>query len=155
VETFAGGRARAGRIPGYERLEGRDLLATALSGGFLSPSGDVVSKAQAVIARKAAAEFSRYQGDLQRAEQGSRVTPAAFANLTADGNSLAEAIETAPLTAQASTQDLFALQDVLDQAFLDASDKSSQWDQVSQQLGVSLYGVIFTTNLPSEALTDM
>src|SRR5581483_6156534 len=39
--------------------------------------------------------------------------------------------------------------------FIDASDKGSQWNQVSQQLGVALYGVIFTTNLPDQAFTDM
>ena len=120
-----------------------------------SPTSAVVAKAQAVISGGAAAELSRYEADLQRAEASSRVTPAAFANLKSDASSLATAIETAPLTSQAVTQDLVELQDVLDQSFLDASNNGSQWNQVSQQLGQALYGVVFTTNLPDQAFTDM
>jgi hypothetical protein len=122
---------------------------------MLSPTADIVARAQAVISGRAAAEFARYQADLQRAEASSRVTPAAFANFKADDTSLAQAIETAPLTSQAETQDLVELQDVLDQAVLDASDRGAQWNQVSQQLGEALYGVTFTTDLPDQAFTDM
>ena len=131
------------------------MLSAAISGGFLTPTSAVVAKAQAVISGGAAAEFSRYQADLQRAEASSRVTPAAFANLKADASSLAGAIETAPLTSQAVSQDLVALQDIMDQSFLDGTANSSQWNQVSQQMGQALYGVVFTTNLPDQAFTDM
>jgi hypothetical protein len=130
-------------------------LSAAISGGYLSPTSAVVAKAQAVISGGAPAEFARYQADLQRAEASSRVTPAAFANLKADGTALAEAIQTAPLTSQAVTQDLVELQDILNQSFLDGAARGSQWNQVSQQMGQALYGVVFTTNLPNQTFTDM
>jgi hypothetical protein len=148
-------RARDGRGPGCEALEARTVLSAAISGGFLSPTSAVVAKAQAVVNAGAAAEFSRYQADLQKAEASSRVTPAAFANLKADASSLEAAIETGPLTSQAVSQDLVALQDIMDQSFLEASNSSSQWNAVSQEMGQALYGVVFTTNLPNQAFADM
>jgi hypothetical protein len=148
-------RLQVGRGPGCEALEARTVLSAAISGGFLSPTSAAVAKAQTVVSGGAAAEFSRYQTDLQRAEASSRVTPAAFASLKADAASLAAAIETAPLTSEAVTQDLVELQDILDQTFLDGSDKGSQWNEVSQQMGQALYGVVFTTNLPNQVFTDM
>jgi hypothetical protein len=141
--------------PECEVLEARALLAATVSAGSFSPSADVVAKAQSVISGGAAAEFSRYQADLQHAEASSRLTAAAFANLKSDDTSLIDAIEVAPLTPQAQTQDLVELQDVMDQTFIDASLNSSRWNQVSQQLGIALYGVTFTTNLPDQAFTDM
>ncbi len=54
----------------------------------LSPTADVVARAQAVISGRAAADVAKYQADLQQAEASSRVTPAAFANLKADDVSL-------------------------------------------------------------------
>jgi hypothetical protein len=127
-----------------------------ISGGLLSPAAAVVDRAQAAISGGAAAEFARYQADLQRAEQSSRVTPAAFANLKADAASLAQAIEYAPLTSQAVSQQLVELQDVMDQAFIDASADGSARNHVSQELGGALYGVTFTNMaLPSQAISDM
>ena len=131
------------------------MMSTAASGGFLSPTATVVSRAQSVISGGAAAEFSRYQADLQHAEASSRVTRAAFANLKADAAALSGLIQSSSLTSQADTQDLVELQDILDQTFLDGSFKSSQWNQVSQQMGEALYGVVFTTNLPNQAFADM
>lgn len=148
-------RPRAGKHMRCESLEGRTVMSTAISGGFLSPTSAAVARAEAVISGKAAAEFARYQADLQRAEASSRVTPAAFANLKSDGTSLDEAIDTAQLTSQAAAQDPIEVQDLLDQAFLDGGLNSSQWNQVSQQMGEALYGVVFTTNLPNEAFSDM
>jgi hypothetical protein len=148
-------RAQVRRGPGCESLEARTVLSAAISGGFLSPTSVAVARAQAVISGGASAGLSRYQADLQRAESSSRVTPSAFANLKSDAASLAGAIETAPLTSQAVAQDLVELQDILDQSFLDASNNGSQWNQVSSQLGQALYGVVFTTNLPDQAFTDM
>jgi hypothetical protein len=134
----------------------RELLAAAISPGLLSPTAAVVDKAEAVISGGAAAEFAKYQADLQRAEQSSRVTPAAFANLKSDATSLAQAIEYAPLSSQAVSQQLVELQDVMDQAFIDASDNGSAWNQVSEALGSALYGVTFTNpSLPNQAFTDM
>ncbi len=134
----------------------RELLAAAISPGLLSPTAAVVDRAQAAISGGDPAEFARYQADLQRAEQSSRVTPAAFASLKSDAASLAQAIEDAPLTSQAVSEQLVQLQDVLDQAFIDGSDNGSAWNLVSQELGSAFYGVTFTNSaLPSEALTDM
>lgn len=146
-------RGRTGTT--WEALESRELLAGAVSPGLLSPQAALVDKAQAVISGGAAAEFARFQADLQRAEQSSRVTPAAFANLKSDIATLAQDIEYAPLTSQAVSQQLVELQDVMDQAFIDASDNGSAWNQVSQQMGAALYGVTFTSNLPDQAFTDM
>jgi hypothetical protein len=151
ISGSVGRRTRCRRDPAWEVLEARALLA-AVSAGMLSPAADIVARAQAVISGGAAAELTRYQADLERAEASSRVTPAAFANLKADDTSLVESIEGAPLTSQAETQDLVALQDIMDQAFI---DKSAPWNDVSQELGVALYGVTFTTNLPDQAFTDM
>jgi hypothetical protein len=148
-------RARTGLTPGGDALEARTALSAGISGGFLSPPSAVVAKAQAVISGGAAAELSRFQSDLQRAEASSRVTRVAFANLKADASSMSAAIETAPLTSQAVSQDLIELQDILDQSFLDGSANSSQWNQVSQQMGQALYGVVFTTNLPNQTFSDM
>ena len=89
----AGRRTWCRRDPACEVLEARALLSAAVSAGFLSPAAAVVAKAQAVISGGAAAEFARYQADLQQAEASSRVTPAAFANLKADDTSLVQAIE--------------------------------------------------------------
>lgn len=147
--------ARAGRGPRCEALEGRAVLSGAVSAGMLSPTPALVARAQKAISGGAAAEFARYQADLQHAEAASRVTRAAFANLKADASALAQAIQTAPLTSQAVTQDLIQTQDLMDQALLDGSFKGSQWNAVSQQMGQALYGVVFTTNLPNEAFTDM
>jgi hypothetical protein len=149
------GRAR-GRRMGYEALEGRTVMSAAITGGFLTPTAAAVAKAQAIISGgAAAADFARYQADLQKAESTSRLTPAAFASLKSDASSLSAAIQTAPLTSQAENQDLVRLQDVMDQAFLDGSNNGSQWSTVSQQMGQALNGVIFTTNLPNQAYTDM
>jgi hypothetical protein len=134
----------------------RELLAAAISPGLLSPTAAVVDKAEAVISGGAATEFAKYQADLQKAEQSSRVTPAAFANLKSDAASLAQAIEYSSLTSQAVDEQLVELQDVMDQAFIDASDNGSAWNQVSAELGSALYGVTFTnTALPNQAFTDM
>jgi hypothetical protein len=149
------GRAARRRQPAGEPLESRELLAAAIAGGLLSPEATVVAKAQAVLSGGAAAEFAAYQADLQRAEQSSRVTPAAFASLKSDAASLAQAIAAAPLTSQAVSQQLVQLQDILDQAFLDAGDRGSQWNRVSQELGAALYEVTLTTPLPSQVLTDI
>ncbi len=86
--------------PEYEVLEARALLAATVSAGSFSPSADVVAKAQSVISGGAAAEFSRYQADLQHAEASSRLTAAAFANWNADDTSI-DAIEVAPLNSSA------------------------------------------------------
>jgi hypothetical protein len=142
-------------VPAWEVLEVRALLAAAVSAGPLSPAADVVARAQAVISGGAASELTKYQADLQHAEASSRVTPAAFANLKADDVSLIDAIEEAPLTPAAENQDLVELQDVIDQAFIGASNNGSEWNQVSQQLGTALYGVTFTNNVPNQAFTDM
>jgi hypothetical protein len=156
IGGWTGLQARGRTRPACEALEARELLAAAISPGVLSPTAAVVNNAEAVISGGAATEFARYQADLQRAEQSSRVTPAAFANLKSDAASLAQAIDYAPLTSQAVDQQLVELQDVMDQAFLDASANGSAWNQVSQELGSALYGVTFTnTNLPNQAFTDM
>jgi len=146
---------RAGRGPRCEALEARAVLSASVAAGALSPTPALVARAQTAVSGGAAAEFARYQADLQHAEAGSRVTLAAFDNLKADASALTQAIETAPLTSQAGAQDLIETEDIMDQAFLDGSLKSSQWNDVSQQMGEALYGVVFTTNLPDEAFTDM
>lgn len=147
--------SRAGRGPIGEELEPRALLATAISAGVLSPSATVVSNAQGVIMGGASAEFTKYESELEHIEQGSRVTPAAFENLRSDAASLVQAIQYAPLTGAAESQDLVALQDILDQSFIDGGNTGSQWNAVSQQMGEALYGVTFTTDLPDQTLTDM
>jgi hypothetical protein len=131
------------------------VLSATIAGEFLTPAGDMVAKSQGVMSSGAATEFAKFQADLQRIEASSRVTAAAFDNLRADGASLDTAIETAPLTSQAVSQDLVATQDLLDQAFIDASLSGSQWNQVSDQMGEALYGITFTTTLPDQAFTDM
>ena len=154
-----GGRPAVGRVrrdPAWEGLEPRALLAAALAGGFLTPASATVAKAQAVITGGAAAEFAKYQADLQHAEQSSRVTPAEFADLKADSASVAQDIEIAPLTSQADTQDLVMFQDLVHQSFLDASLKSSPWSQISSQLADALYGVSFPNSAPAnQVFTDM
>lgn len=146
---------RAGRGPVCEALEARAVLSGAISAGVLSPTAATVARAQSLVSGGAAAEFARYQADLERAEASSRVTPAAFADLKSDASSLFQAIETAPLTSQAVTQDLIETQDIIDQSFLDGSYSGSQWNDVSSQMGQALYGVVFTTDLPDQAFTDM
>lgn len=146
---------RTGHGPRCEALEARAVLSGTVSAGLLSPTPALVARAQTAVSGGAAAEFARYQADLQHAEASSRVTSAAFANLKADASALVQAIETAPLTSQGETQDLIETQDIMDQAFLDGGLSSSQWSQVSQQMGEALYGVVFTTNLPNQAFSDM
>ncbi len=156
IGGLTGREGRGRKRPEWEALETRELLAAAISPGLLSPTAAVVDRAQSVISGGAAAEFAHYQADLQRAEQSSRVTRAAFASLKSDAASLAQAIEYSSLTSQAVNEQLVELQDVLDQAFLDASANGSAWNQVSQELGSALYGVTFTnTALPNQAFTDM
>ena len=146
---------RRARAPRCEGLEARTVLSASLSGGFLTPSATAVSKAESVIQGGAAAEFAKYQADLQKAEAMSRLSASAFANLKSDASQLEAEINTAPLTSQAQDQDLVLLQDIMDQAFIDGSDNSSQWSTVSQEMGKALNGVVFTTNLPNQAYTDM
>jgi hypothetical protein len=131
------------------------VLAASLSGGFLTPNAAVVSKAESVIQGGAAAEFAKYQADLQKAEASSRLTASAFADLKSDASQLEAYIDTAPLTSQGQDQDLVLLQDVMDQAFIDGSNSSSAWSTVSDEMGEALNGVTFTTNLPNQAYTDM
>jgi hypothetical protein len=139
-------------------MEGRQLLSTAASTvqpGFLSPGGAEVAKAAAVISSGAGPEFQKYTSDLHRVEQSSRVAPAQFANLQNDAAQLVQWIQSSNLVPSAMTQQLAELQDVVDQSFIDASYRSSQWTQVQQQLFNALYDVPITTNLPQQTFTQM
>lgn len=141
---------------GWEALEARRLLSGgAISGGFLLPSPVVVARAETVVASGASTEFSKFEADLRQAERTSRVSPAQFVNLRADGASLAQAIENSSLPSQTVTQQLDALQDVLDQSFIDGTDTSSEWSEVAQQLATALSGVTFTTDLPGQTYNEM
>jgi hypothetical protein len=115
-----------------------------------------VAKASAVVSGGASRAFQTYSADLQRAEQASHVTPAQFAALVADGDALAQALESTNLNSQAATtQQLVELQDLLDQAFIEGSYHSAQWAQVEQQLYQAIYTVNFTTTLPQQTFTEM
>lgn len=151
----AGRRARADRAPRCEALEARTVLTATLSGGFLTPSAAALSKAQSVLQGGAGTELARYQADLQKAEASSRLSASAFANLKSDASQLETDIDNAPLTSQGEDQDLILLQDVMDQAFIDGSDNSTQWSAVSQEMGEALNGVVFTNNIPNQTYTDM
>jgi hypothetical protein len=155
MRASAGRRTRVRSSPSCEVLEARALLSKAIGGGFLTPTAGVVSKAQDVMSSAAATDLAKFQADLDRLEASSRVTAAAFNNLKSEGASLETDIEESPLDSQGESQDLVELQDILDQAFIDASLSGSQWNQVSQQLGEAVYGVTFTTNLANQAYTDM
>src|SRR5579885_3079147 len=83
--------------PGYDRLEGRQLLSKGGSplAGFLSPGAAEVATAAGVLSSGAGSAYAKYTSDLRKVEQSSRVTPAQFENLQGDGAELAQSIESA------------------------------------------------------------
>ncbi len=127
--------------PGYDRLEGRQLLSKGGSplAGFLSPGAAEVATAAGVLSSGAGSAYAKYTSDLRKVEQSSRVTPAQFENLQGDGAELAQSIESADVAPSEVTPELVELQDVLDQAFIATKIGSAGWNQLEQQLGNALY----------------
>jgi hypothetical protein len=146
-------RTPARLSPEFDALEARQLPSNAAAplSGFLSPGAAEVATATSVVSSGAGPTFSKYASDLQKVEQSSRVTPAQFEGLQADGAALAQEIESSNLASVAVTQQLVELQDVLDQSFLATKIGNSGWTQLQQQLDNALYGVIITN--PAQQVT--
>ena len=136
---------RAKFIPESEYLEARLLLSSAAHvthADLLSPPAVEVANATAVLESRAGQDFQKLSADFQRLEQASDVRPGQFALLEHDATTMDLAIKSSSeLAAKQSSLQLDALQNVLDQSFLAASNTRSGWDQLEQKVSSDLYGV--------------
>jgi hypothetical protein len=137
---------RAKLIPQSECLEGRQLLSSAAHvthADLLSPPAVEVANATAVLETRAGQDFQKLSDDLQRLEQASGVRPGQFALLESDATTMDLAIKSSSeLASKQSSLQLDALQNVLDQSFLAASNTGSGWNQLEQKVASDLSGVV-------------
>ncbi|HKM56084.1 MAG TPA: hypothetical protein VJY33_21940 [Isosphaeraceae bacterium] len=137
---------RAKLIPQSECLEARLLLSSAAHvthADLLSPPALEVANATAVLESRAGQDFQKLSADLQRLEQASGVRPGQFALLESDVTTMDLAIKSSSeLASKQSSLQLDALQNVLDQSFLAASNTGSGWNQLEQKVSSDLYGVV-------------
>jgi hypothetical protein len=137
---------RAKLILGTECLEARLLLSSAAHvthADLLAPPAVEVANATAALESRAGQDFQKLSADLQRVEQASGVRPGQFALLESDATTMDLAIKSSSeLTSKQSSLQLDALQNVLDQSFLAASNTGSGWNQLEQKVASDLYGVI-------------
>jgi len=137
---------RAKLRPQSECLEARRLLSSATHAthaDLLSPPAVEVANATAALESRAGQDFQKLSADLQQLEQAAGVRPGQFAVLEYDATTMDLAIKSSSeiTTKQASLQ-LDALQNVLDQSFLAASNTRSGWNQLEQKVSSDLYGVV-------------
>ena len=109
---------------------------------LLAPPAVEVANATAALESRAGQDFQKLSADLQRVEQASGVRPAQFALLESDATTMDLAIKSSSqLASKQSSLQLDALQNVLDQSFLAASNTRSGWNQLEQKVTSDLYGV--------------
>jgi|GEM_PF-2042132 len=137
---------RAKLIPQSECLEARLLLSSAAHvahADLLSPPAVEVANATAVLETRAGQDFQKLSADLQWLEQASGVRPGQFTLLESDVTTMDLAIKSSSeLASKQSSLQLDALQNVLDQSFLAASNTGSGWNQLERKVSSDLYGVI-------------
>ena len=139
---------RAGRarfIPESECLESRRLLskgAQPVHADLLTPPPAEVANATAVLETRAGPDFQKLSADLQQIESASVVRPGQFALLEYDATTIDLAIKSSGHSQSQVSQQLDALQNVLDQSFLAASFKGSGWTELEQKVSADLYGVV-------------
>jgi hypothetical protein len=140
-------RADRGRfLPGSECLEFRLLLSRAARvthADLLAPPAAEVANATAALVSRAGQDYQKLSADLHSVEQASGVRPGQFALLEYDATTMDLAIKTSSeLASKQSSVQLDALQNVLDQSFLAASNTGRGWDQLEQKVSSDLYGVV-------------
>jgi len=126
-------------------MESRRLLSKAvhqLHADLLTPPPAEVANATAVLETRASQDFQKLSADLQQVEQASRVRPGQFALLEYDATTIDLAIKSAGISQRQSSQQLDALQNVLDQSFLAAGFKGSGWTELEQKVSADLNGVV-------------
>ena len=137
---------RAKFLPGSECLEARVLLsrpAHVTHADLLAPPSAEVANATAALVSHAGQDFQKLSTDLQHVEEASSVRPGQFALLEYDATILDLAIESSSaLATKQSSLQLNAMQNVLDQSFLAASNTGDGWKQLEQKVSSSLSGVI-------------
>jgi hypothetical protein len=117
--------------------------AHATHADLLAPPALQASNATAALVSRAGQDFQKLSADLQSVEQASGVRPGQFALLEYDATTMDLAIKTSSeLASKQSSLQLDALQNVLDQSFLAASNTGRGWDQLEQKVSSDLYGVV-------------
>jgi hypothetical protein len=133
-------------LPGSECLEFRLLLSRAARithADLLAPPAAEVGNATAALDSLAGQDFQKLSADIQSVEQAAGVRPGQFALLEQDATTLDLAIKTSSeLASKQSSLQLDALQNVLDQSFLAASNTGHGWDQLEQKVASDLNGVV-------------
>jgi len=110
---------------------------------LLAPPAVEVANATAVLESRAGQDFQKLSADLQRLEQASGVRPGQFAVLEFDATTMDLAIRSSSeITTKQSSLQLDALQNVLDQSLLAASNTGGGWDQLEQKVASDLSGVV-------------
>ncbi len=140
------GPNRSKLSPQTELLEGRLLLSKSAHpthADLLVPPAAEVANATAALKSRAGQDFQKLAADFQSVEQNSKVRPGQFAVLEFDATTLDLAIKTsATLTTKQSSVQLDAMQSILDESFLSASDTRGGWDELEQKLAQNLSGVM-------------
>jgi hypothetical protein len=116
--------------PGFDTLDGRQLLSTVVAGttaGLSMPPATAVSNAAVILNNLDPTTFGRLQSDLARAEGHSRVNVAQASKLAGDEAALDGLVQSAGLDASAVAGDLNHVQDAADEAFHPTLDRAETW----------------------------
>jgi hypothetical protein len=123
--------------PGFEALDGRQLLSTVVPGaaaGLSAPPATAVSNAAVILNNLDPTTFGRLQSDLARAEGHSRVSLAQASRLAGDEAALDGLVQSAGLDASATAGAMNHVQDAVDEAFHPTLDKNETWAKDRQGL---------------------
>jgi hypothetical protein len=116
--------------PGFEALDGRQLLSTMMPGAtamLLVPPATAVSNAAAILESLDPTTFARFQADLARAEGRAHVSQAQAGRLAADEAALDQMVQSAGLDSDATASDKNRVQDAVDEAFHPTLDRAETW----------------------------
>ena len=148
-------------MPGSESLEDRRLLSSVTHAGhaahadLLVPPAAEVASATAMLQTRAGSDFQKLATDLQHVEQASRVTPAQFAILEYDATTIDMAIKTSGMAARQASQQLSAIQDVLDQSFLAGANTKGGWTQLESKVSANLQSVMVSSAMTQSQVSSM
>jgi hypothetical protein len=136
--------------PGFEALDGRQLLSTvvaAVAAGLSAPPATAVSNAAVILNNLDPTTFGRLQTDLARAEGHSRVSLVQASKLGVDEAALNGLVQSAGLDASATAGDLNHVQDAVDGAFHPTLDRAETWAKDERTLEGYLTNVPGSTSL--------
>jgi hypothetical protein len=139
-------------------LERRQLLSKGghiAHADLLAPPAAEVANATSVLQTRAPQDFPQLAADLLQVEQESKVRPGQFALLEYDATTIDLAIKSSSLSTRQASQQLDALQNVLDQSFLAGTYRGSGWSELETKVSADLYGVMVNYVLTQSQVAAM